>query len=90
MNELPLLANPATVTTTGPVVAAAGTVAKMLVVLQLVAVAVAPLNVTVLLPCAAPKFEPVIVIDWPVTPEVGFTDVMFGGCKTVNVTPLLA
>jgi hypothetical protein len=90
MNVLPLLGIPAMVTTTGPVVAAAGTVAMMLVALQLVAVAIAPLNVTVLLPCAAPKFEPVTVIGWPATPALGFTEVMFGGCKTVKPTPLLA
>jgi hypothetical protein len=47
---LPLLANPPTVTTTGPVVAPVGTVAMMLVVLQLVEVAGVPLNVTVLVP----------------------------------------
>jgi len=47
---LPLLANPATVTTRGPVVAAAGTVATMLAGVQLVAIAATPLNLTVLLP----------------------------------------
>ena len=46
----PLLACPFTVTTTGPVVAAAGTGAEMLVALQLVGVAVVPLKVTVLVP----------------------------------------
>ena len=46
----PLLACPLTVTTTGPVVAAAGTGAAMLVALQLLGVAVVPLNVTVLVP----------------------------------------
>jgi hypothetical protein len=38
----------------------------------------------------APKFDPVIVTDWPATPEVGLTEMMFGGCNTVNETPLLA
>ncbi|MGB6875132.1 MAG: hypothetical protein WBD87_03780 [Candidatus Acidiferrales bacterium] len=47
---LPLLAVPDTVTTTFPVVAPLGTVATMLVELQLVAVAVLPLNLTVLEP----------------------------------------
>lgn len=46
----PLLAAPETVTTTFPVVAPAGTVATMLVALQLVADAVVPLNLTVLVP----------------------------------------
>ena len=45
-----LLATPATVTTTLPVVAAVGTGTTMLVGLQLVGVAAAPLNVTVLEP----------------------------------------
>jgi hypothetical protein len=47
---LPLLATPETVTTTFPVVAPVGTVATMLVALQLVAVAAVPLNLTVLDP----------------------------------------
>ena len=46
----PLLFTPPTLTTTLPVVAPVGTVTAMLVVLQLVAVAVVPLNLTVLLP----------------------------------------
>lgn len=46
----PLLATPATVTTTLPVVAPAGTGATMLLALQLVGVAVVPLNVSLLLP----------------------------------------
>jgi hypothetical protein len=46
----PLLAEPETVTITLPVVAPLGTVAVMLVEPQLVAVAVIPLNLTVLIP----------------------------------------
>jgi len=46
----PLLAEPETVTTTLPVVAPLGTVAAMLVALQLVTVAIVPLNLTVLVP----------------------------------------
>jgi hypothetical protein len=46
----PLLALLETVTTTLPVVAPVGTVAVMLDALQLVVVAVVPLNLTVLLP----------------------------------------
>jgi hypothetical protein len=45
----PLLCTPLTVTITLPVVAPAGTGATMLVALQLVGVAAAPLKVTVLL-----------------------------------------
>src|SRR5580765_8437181 len=59
----PLLARLPTVTTTLPVVAAAGTAATMLVFDQLEVVAVVPLNFTVLLPFVAPKFVPVIVTD---------------------------
>src|SRR5713226_5497095 len=87
----PLLATPPTVTTTFPVVAPAGTGATMLVPLQLDGVAAVPLNVTVLVPCVAPKFVPVIVTDVPTAPEVGFKLVMLGGGGvTVKLTPLLA
>src|SRR5437667_12909924 len=73
-----LLAKPLTVTTTFPVVAPAGTGTTMLVALQLVGVAGVPLNVTVLVPCAAPKFVPAIVTEVPATPDVGFRLVMLG------------
>jgi hypothetical protein len=49
-NAMPLLAPPFTVTTTFPVVAAAGTVVVIEVDFQLAGVAATPLNVTVLLP----------------------------------------
>src|SRR5436309_14932021 len=67
----PLLATPPTVTTTFPVVAPLGTGTTILVALQLVGVAPIPLNVTVLVPCLAPKLAPVIVTDAPSTPDVG-------------------
>jgi hypothetical protein len=57
----PLLATADTVTTTFPVVAPVGTVATMLVALQLMIAAVVPLNLAVLVPCVEPKFVPVIV-----------------------------
>jgi hypothetical protein len=66
-----LLTMPFTVTLTVPVVAPLGTCATMLVLLQLVGVAVVPLKVTVLLPCVAPKYDPVIVTDVPTGPEEG-------------------
>jgi len=50
VNDTPLLACPFTVTTTLPVVAPAGTGATIEVALQLVGVAVVPLNLTVLVP----------------------------------------
>lgn len=84
----PPLANPPTVTTMFPVVAPAGTGATMLVSLQLVGVARVPLKVTVLAPCADPKFEPLIVMGVPVSPEEGFKPLIEG--VTVKRTPLLA
>jgi len=87
----PLLAAPPTVTTTFPVVVPAGTGATILVALQLVGAAAIPLNVTVLVPCAAPKFAPAIVTGVPTTPDVGFRLVTLGpGTVTVKPTPLLA
>src|SRR5438270_637699 len=56
-----LLVEPPTVTTTLPVVAPAGTGTTMLVADQVVGVALVPLNVTVLVPFAAPKFVPAMV-----------------------------
>jgi hypothetical protein len=86
-----LLARPPTVTITVPVVAAAGTFALMLVADQFVTVASVPLNRTVLAPCAAPKFVPVIVTGVPVTPLVGERLVIAGGTvvDTVKLTLLL-
>src|SRR5258706_9040450 len=88
----PLLARPPTVTTTFPVVAPAGTSAAMPVALQLVGIAAVPLNLTVLLPCVAPKFAPVIVTEAPANPDVGFRLAMLGAgtAETVKFTPLLA
>ena len=73
-----MLATPPTVTTTFPVVAPLGTGTTMLVALQLVGVAAVPLNFTVLVPCVAPKFVPVIVTDVPTGPDVGDKLVMLG------------
>ena len=50
VNGTPLLATPPTVTTTFPLDAPAGTVTEMLVALQLLTNADAPLNLTVLEP----------------------------------------
>jgi hypothetical protein len=86
----PPLAVPFTVTTTGPVVAPPGTGATMLVALQLVGAAAVPLKWTVLAPCDAPKFVPVIVTAVPTTPDVGLTLVILGGVVTAKLTPLLA
>ena len=80
-----LLAAPATVTTTFPVVAPLGTRATMLVAVQLVGVAAVPLNFTVLEPCEVPKFIPVIVTEVPTGPEAGDKLVMFGEVAAAEV-----
>lgn len=87
-----MLATPPTVTTTLPVVAPVGTFVAMLVEAQLVGVADVPLNLTVLVPCVAPKFAPAIVTDAPIIPDVGLRLVMLGAAVvvTVKLTPLLA
>jgi hypothetical protein len=83
----PLLATPTTVTTRGPLVAAAGIGTTILVLLQLVGVAAAPLNVTVLVPWAAPKPDPVIVTEPPTEPDVGETLLISGVTENVNPGP---
>jgi hypothetical protein len=64
----PLLACPATVTSTFPVVAPPGTTVSMLVSLQLIGTAGVPLNVTLLVPWVAPRFMPEMVIAAPTGP----------------------
>jgi hypothetical protein len=87
----PLLAVPPAVTTTFPLAAPVGTGTTMLVAFQLVGVPVVPLKVTVLAPCVAPKFVPVIVTAVPTIPVVGFKLVMFGAeAVTVKLAPALA
>ncbi len=79
VKSTPLLATPATVTTTFPVVAPVGTGITIVVAFQVVATpAGVPLNVTVLVPCVVPKFVPVIVIGTPTAPEVWLKVVMLG------------
>lgn len=74
----PLLELPLTVTTTLPVVAPVGTVATMELELQVVTLAVVPLNFTVLVPWLEPKDEPAIVTEAPTAPEVGERLVILG------------
>jgi hypothetical protein len=94
----PLLMSPeeppplgARVTTTFPVTAPLGTGTIMLVAFQLVGAPAVPLKVSVLAPCVAPKFAPLIVTDVPTAPDVGFRLVMLGGggAVTVKFIPLL-
>ncbi len=86
----PTLATPETVTTTFPVVAPDGTGTIIFALAQLVGVPGVPLNVTVLVPCVAPKFVPVTVIAAPTAPDVGDKLVIFGTGSTVKLTPLLS
>ena len=87
---IPLLETPLAFTTTFPVVAPLGTCTTKLVALQLVGGASVPLNVTVLVPWAAPKFVPVIVTEVPTSPEVTDKLLILGAGTTVKFTPLLA
>src|SRR6266481_9732666 len=78
-----------TVTVTGPVpgVAVFGTFATTCVLLQLaLAVATPPLKLTALLPCVAPKLEPVMVTAVPTAPKLGDTPVTNGVVPTLRVT----
>jgi hypothetical protein len=90
INGTVLLVIPPTVTTTLPLVAPEGTGTAMLVQVQLVGDATVPLNVTVLVDCAAPKSVPEIVIDAPTGPEFGLALVMLGPVATTKGTELLA
>jgi hypothetical protein len=90
VNIIPALATPLTVTTTLPLVAAAGTGTTIEVARQLVGTAAVPLNVTVLVPCVAPKFAPRIVTATPAAPDAGDKLVMLGVASTVNDIPALA
>jgi hypothetical protein len=87
----PLATPPAAVTTTLPVVAPLGTVAVILVFVQLaIVVALVPLRVTPPFPCVGPKFNPAITIDDPTAPVLGVSDVMLGAGVTVKLLPPLA
>jgi hypothetical protein len=89
VNDFPLLLTPLANTTTLPVVAPLGTVTAIVVAFQLVTVASVPLNLTVPVPCVAPKFVPVNVTGVPVGPLVVDKLVMLGAETTVKLLPLL-
>ena len=86
----PLLSTPLACTTTFPVVAPVGTFVTILPAAQLVIVAIVPLNLTVLVPCVEPKFDPAIVTDTPTAPEVGLRLMMLGAATTVKAFPALS
>jgi hypothetical protein len=77
-----------TVTTTGPVPEgmAAGIVATICELLQLVTVADAPLKVIVLLPWVALKFDPAMVTEVPTPPMLGDIPLIYGVVPTVTET----
>ena len=85
----PLLVSPDAFTTTLTAPAKAGAGATTLVALQLVGVAAVPPNETVLDPCVAPKFDPLIVTEVPTGPDDGERLLMLGEV-TVTFEPLLA
>jgi hypothetical protein len=87
---IPLLSTPLVCTTTFPVVAPAGTVTPILPALQLLTVAVVPLNLTVPEPWAVPKFDPVIVTDAPTAPLVIERLEIEGVPRTVKLTPFVS
>ncbi len=90
VKSTPLLFTPLASTTTFPVVAPVGTVAVMLVPVQLVTEAVLPLKMTALVAWVAPKFDPAMVTEVPTCPEVGLKLVTAGGGMTVKALLLLA
>ena len=90
VKSAPVLAAPATVTTTLPVLAPTGAAATIRVSLHTVGAAGTPLNVTVLVPWVEPKFAPVMVTALPAGPDVGDRPVRTGAGCTLKATPLLA
>src|SRR5438128_114269 len=75
---LVLLPTPPSVTLTGPLIAAVGTVATICASLQLFTVALVPLKVMVLVPCVAPKLLPLICTWVPTGPESGVRLIIVG------------
>jgi hypothetical protein len=80
-----LLLTPPACTTSGPVVAPAGTGTTMLPSLQLNGVAEVPLKITLPLPCGIPKPEPLMVICVFTPPLAGETPLIEGGGITVKL-----
>src|SRR5262249_57165821 len=81
VNVSALLVPPAVVTVRGPVAEPDGTVTVMLLSLHPLGATVAVTllkNLTVLLPCVAPKYVPEIVTVCPMTPFIGNADWMLG------------
>ena len=77
---------PAVVTVTVPVVAPVGTVAVIVVAVELVTVAWVPLNVTVLFAGVVSKLVPVIVTTVPTAPELGLMLETVGAAAGIGCT----
>jgi hypothetical protein len=75
----PLLVIPETVIATLPDVAPEGTWAVTVLLFHVSGIARMPLNCTVLVPCVAPKFEPVMTTVDPTRPAVGDKETIVGG-----------
>jgi hypothetical protein len=90
VNNTPFEPTPPTLTSTLPVVALTGTGTVIEVLPQTDGLAVVPLNVTALAPCAEPKLFPEIMTTVPTAPKFGDKLVMLGVELTTKVTPLLA
>jgi hypothetical protein len=82
---IPLLGVPPTVTTTLPVVAPDGTMATILVSLQLEIPACEPLKAAVLACCTAPNPVPEIVTSVLTPPEVGFSPMTLGAPAVIVI-----
>jgi hypothetical protein len=80
----------ATDTTSIPVVAFEGTVAVTDMSLQELIVIGTAFNVTILPPCEAPKFEPLITTCVPTFPVVADTPVMTGAVFVVELTDMFS
>jgi hypothetical protein len=76
------------VTTTFPLVAPTGTVTVTVVVLQVVAVALVPLNLTALLPCEEPKLVPLMITCVPGAPDAGLIPMIAGPVLVLLPLPL--
>ena len=80
----------ATETTNGPEVAPDGTLVLMVLLLQPLMVASEPFNVTVLVPCVAPKPLPDITIGFPIVPVVAETVLIAGAATEAKFTDTLS
>ena len=84
MNDELLACWPLTVTENDPDDAPDGTRTPIAVALHVTTAALVPLSETLLLPCVAPKFVPVICTNVPIGPELGEMAVIVGACAQTS------